>query len=393
MKRTKILYLDSYTCPNGESRGSDEIGYGITTSEAIKLHLRRMGYIIHDLRKFNNVERHSKLSWIQTSYSLLRTLELEDYDVVFIFNSFHQFPCEVKRILLERNLTHIKIVGYSLGSHWDATDTYRTIHYPGMDMVDLANLMCMDKILCVSRHFQNTLIASIGAFSADLAAKLIPRLQVTGLPINDTLIDSYRQTKLEKPVQVVFNHSPTEGKDPATFFRVMSHVLSRSNARVIVTRKFYPDSPGMKLLQQLRRDFPYRVVLGDTMSIEEYYSILWVSHIQVSTAQHESFGIATLEAMYTCNCCILPNRQSYPEISGGINLYSSEDELIDMLNRYILDSTSRNEVSHRMQRESLRYLAQPVVSHISSAIQSILEEQTLFLLDSEWTALRNSGPI
>jgi hypothetical protein len=77
------------------------------------------------------------------------------------------------------------------------------------------------------------------------------------------------------------------------------------------------------------------------MSLAEYYATLWASSIQVSTARHESLGIATLEAMYMNNCCLLPNRQSYPEITGGLGLYTSDDELLQMLKTYICDDASR----------------------------------------------------
>jgi hypothetical protein len=40
--------------------------------------------------------------------------------------------------------------------------------------------------------------------------------------------------------------------------------------------------------------------------------------IQVSTALHESFGVATLEAMFAGNACLLPRHAVYPELCGSI---------------------------------------------------------------------------
>jgi hypothetical protein len=243
MANAKILYLDSYTRPSAESNASDEIGYGITAGDVIKTQLQQLGYTVHDLPSFG-LKPESKLSWIHDSYALLRTLPLESYDAIFIFHAFHQFPAEVRRIVLERGLRHIKIVGYTHGSHWDRSDTFRTIFQPNMHVADLANLVCMDRVFVVSQYFRNLLLENIRQFSSAAALELEPRLVVTGLPINNALIDRYKRSPRQDYVQIVFNHSPTEGKDPESFFQMMDHVLATYPTSLVVTRKFSPDSRG-----------------------------------------------------------------------------------------------------------------------------------------------------
>ncbi len=371
MSGARILYLDSYTNISGDSNASDEIGYGITASEAIKEHLRLLGHTVYDLSMFQ-IAATSKLEWIDASYGLLRALPLEDFNIVFVFHSFHQFPAEIRRILLDRGYRDIKIVGYTHGSHWDPTDTFRQINYPGMNMVDLANLLSMDCVFVVSRHFRDSLLSNVRAFNSSAASDLAHRLVVTGLPINNKLIDQYHTNTHADPLQIVFNHSPTGGKDPEAFFRVMESVLPRHDVRLVVTRRFEPGDPGGQKLEQLYESFGDQVVLGSTMSLSEYYMTLWNSQIQVSTASHESLGIATLEAMYTLNCCLLPNRQSYPEIAGPEYLYNTERELLSMLSHYIQDKDRRHQVARLMHEKSLRYLAAEVVGRISRAMEATL---------------------
>ena len=371
MSSANILYLESYTQKSADSNASDEVGYGITVNQAILKHLLLLGHNLRSLSDYG-IKASNKLEWIHGSYNLLRTLPLDDFDVVFIFHSFHHFPSEVRRILLDRGYRHIKMVGYTHGSHWDPTDTFREIFYPDMRVTDLANLLCLDRVLIVSHYFRKVLLHHVGAFSMTAAAELDRRIAVTGLPINNELMDRYYNSSKADKVQIVFNHSPTPGKAPEVFFRVMEQILPCHDVRLVVTREFDPDSPGSEQLQKLLERYGDRVMLGNTMSLADYYQTLWQSHIQVSTAEHESFGISTLEAMYARNACILPNRQSYPEITGNTNLYSSEQELLEMLTRYIQDPISCSQMAELRHQQSLRYVPEHVVERISQAIDSVL---------------------
>ncbi|MDZ4278517.1 MAG: glycosyltransferase, partial [Dehalococcoidia bacterium] len=121
---------------------------------------------------------------------------------------------------------------------------------------------------------------------------------------------------------------------------------------------------------QLQQRFADRVVLGGTLSVAEYYDLLWRSHIQVSTASHETLGISTLEAMYTRNACLLPNRCSYPEVTGGLTdaLYSTREELIEKIERYLTDEPARAALADELHERSLRYTPERVVKAIADVV-------------------------
>ena len=366
-----ILYLESYTQIPSDSIASSEVGYGITVNQAIKKHLMLLGHNLRDLSSYG-IKASNKLEWIHASYNLLRTLPLDDFDVVFIFHCFYQFPSEVRRILLDRGYRKIKLVGYTHGSHWDPTDIFRELFYPDMRVTDLANLLCLDRILVVSHYFRQVLLEHIGAFNSVTAAEVDRRIAVTGLPINIELIDrSYTNTQADK-IQIVFNHSPTPAKAPDVFFNLMEQILAQHDVKLVVTRQFREKCPGLEQLQHLRACYGDRVILGNTMPLADYYQTLWQSHIQVSTALHESFGVSTVEAMYTRNLCILPDRQSYPEITDNTNLYRSEQELLEMLTRYIQDQHACFQMAETMHQRSLKYIPETVVKCISQAIESVI---------------------
>jgi hypothetical protein len=369
MPLVNILYLDSYTTSGGDSEASDEVGYGISASGAIKSELQARGFNVHDLYSLG-VQASSKLEWIHESYRILSKAAIDQYQVIFIFHIFHQFPSEVRRILFSRGIRRVKIVGYTHGSHWDPSDAYRERFFPGMKTVDLANLLSLDRIFVVSQYFRRHLLKQVRSFSAAAANELKYRLVVTGLPINYSELERFRINTKPARVRVLFNHSPTPEKAPDIFFRTMRKLLIDEDIDVLVTRRFGEHHVGYRELCDLHKHFGARIQLGNTMSLDEYYSALWASHIQVSTARHESLGIATLEAMYAKNCCLLPNRQCYREISGGYGLYSSKMDLLHFLRKYIHDSDARMRMAVRLHSRSLRYLPKVIVRRISNEITS-----------------------
>ena len=93
-------------------------------------------------------------------------------------------------------------------------------------------------------------------------------------------------------------------------------------------------------------------------------------------ATHEHLGIATLEAMYTHNCCLLPNRCSYPEITGGYQdvLYSSTVELEEKLDYYLEDRSAREEAAATLHERSLRYTPGDVVPRLMAVFSELADE-------------------
>ena len=83
---------------------------------------------------------------------------------------------------------------------------------------------------------------------------------------------------------------------------------------------------------------------GYAEDFEEYSSLLHRADIIVSTAIHEFFGIAVMEAIY-CGCHpLLPNRLSYPELIPDAlhrpllhspTLYQDEEELFKTMFRIL----------------------------------------------------------
>ncbi len=79
---------------------------------------------------------------------------------------------------------------------------------------------------------------------------------------------------------------------------------------------------------------------GRVESRSDYAALLWAADVVVSTAIHEFFGVAVLEAVY-CGCRpVLPRRLSYPELipaDAHDEVLYGEGELVDALARALAE--------------------------------------------------------
>jgi glycosyltransferase involved in cell wall biosynthesis len=376
----RILYLDGYTVPAEEvlsirgAPSSDAIGYGITASTAIRGGLRAAGFDVVQPKIAVSDEkdkRVARLRWLLSSYDgMLDVLSTSPPDVVFSFHAFSTFPTEIRRLLLDLGL-QIPLVGYTHGSHWDPTDSFRFQAYPRMELLDLANLHVLDRILLVSDYLRGVLRDTISAFNAPLAKSLDAKCEVVGLPLDVERIDACRTDERWARPTVVFNHAPVASKNPELFVRVLHRVLPRYDVQVLFTRRFAPTQPGGAAVTALAADFPEQVVLGNDLPLRDYYRALWMAEFQVSTATHESLGVSTLEAMHTGTCCLLPRLGSYPEITGGHSdvLYDlGEGQLEERLVYFLKHPNRRQAVAVDLQQAAARYTPAVVVPRIAEVL-------------------------
>lgn len=382
----RLLYVDSYTVadPRRGVPSSDAIGYGITASGVIRDGLAARGWHVIcpkvDAVAGSGAGRADRLRWILHSYTaILDELTRHPPDAVFCFHAFHAFPVEIRRMLLDLGL-QVPLVGYTHGSHWDPTDSYRADHYPGLDLADLANLRVLDRVLVVSPWMRDTLHTGIGTLNPALADDILARTRVVGLPLDTATINRYRTNEPFRRTTVVFNHAPIPSKNPDLFATVMADIMSHRPIDVLFTRRFRPEDPGAAAIADLARRYPGRVHLGNDLPMAEYYRALWRSQLQVSTASHESLGVATLEAMYTATCCVLPRVANYPALCGNHPevLYEPGPQgLRDRLVHLHDHEDIRVNVGQELSRRTAQYAEQPIVGAIANVLDEIVEQENM----------------
>jgi glycosyltransferase involved in cell wall biosynthesis len=200
--------------------------------------------------------------------------------------------------------------------------------------------------------------------------------KVVYLPIDTDSIDSSKRPNKDcadkNRIRIVFNHALRPPKRPDVALSIVEIILTDcDNCTVEFTRSFEKGTHLEKKFNQLSNRFGNRIICHNTMTLNDYYSLLWECDIQFSTASHESFGVATIEAMYTRNACFTPNALSYPEITMGVGTYNNTDELIGMIKKAVSNVEYRKQIVRSQREISLNYRAVEIVGKILKIIEEI----------------------
>ncbi|HKI46897.1 MAG TPA: DUF3524 domain-containing protein [Balneolales bacterium] len=149
---------------------------------------------------------------------------------------------------------------------------------------------------------------------------------------------------------IVWNQRWTFDKNPGLFFRVMNR-LDDAGFRfdLVLAGDNRHDKP--EEFEKAWRRYGNRIIhYGYVDDIQSYSKLLHKGDIVVSTADHEFFCVAIMEAIY-CGCHpVLPNRLTYPElIPDNLRqpllhapiLYDDEDEMFRILKDLLGNKTRR----------------------------------------------------
>jgi glycosyltransferase involved in cell wall biosynthesis len=139
---------------------------------------------------------------------------------------------------------------------------------------------------------------------------------------------------------VLWNQRWEYDKNPEAFFRLMNRLDDAGCPfRLILAGEHFKEQP-YEFERAFERYAERILHYGYAEDFEEYSRLLHRADLVVSTAVHEFFGIAVMEAIY-CGCHpLLPDRLSYPElIPESLHrpllhapiLYEDEDELFRIL--------------------------------------------------------------
>lgn len=150
------------------------------------------------------------------------------------------------------------------------------------------------------------------------AEALMARSQVLPLGLDLARLDRFQpiEPRRGRPL-ILWNHRWEYDKDPETFFRALYTLADEGlDFGVLLLGENLRQEPREFL--EARQRLGNRIVhYGYAPDLATYGRLLWQADIVVSTAIHDFFGAAVVEACY-CGCFpILPQRLSYPELIPG----------------------------------------------------------------------------
>ena len=186
-----------------------------------------------------------------------------------------------------------------------------------------------------------------------------------------------RSRPTEAPV-VLWNQRWEYDKNPKGFFRIMNRLDDAGHSfRLLLAGKHFHEQPDE--FEEAFERYAERILhYGYAEDFAEYSRLLHRADVVVSTAVHEFFGVAVMEAIY-CGCHpLLPNGLSYPELIPETHhtpllhapvLYDDEQHLFDILSR-VLEHEDRP-----LPPETLRKIPQRLDwSRHVEAYDALLEE-------------------
>jgi glycosyltransferase involved in cell wall biosynthesis len=183
------------------------------------------------------------------------------------------------------------------------------------------------------------------------------KAQVLPLGLDLAGFDAHRPKRANsgRPL-ILWNHRWEYDKDPETFFQAIFQLAGEGwDFGLVLLGESFRNSPSEFL--EARNRLADRIVhFGYAENAATYARLLWQSDIVVSTALHDFFGAAVVEACY-CGCLpLLPARLSYPELlpddCHDACLYDGVEDLLARLRRSLqnVDETRRFTIQEQMYR-------------------------------------------
>jgi len=234
----------------------------------------------------------------------------------------------------------------------------RDLHY---GFINYASMLCAERIFFNSRfHLESwfdelpRLLKHFPDYNElQTVRELRARSEVLPLGLDLSRFDAFRPCEpTAGPAIILWNHRWEYDKNPGEFLQALYTLAERGvDFRVVLLGEVFVRVPPE--FQEARERLGGRILqFGYVESYAEYAHWLWQADIVVSTALHDFFGAAVVEAIY-CGCWpILPWRLAYPqfvpEAYRSRCLYRNHEELLALLQRAIENvSTWRAECASR----------------------------------------------
>lgn len=162
--------------------------------------------------------------------------------------------------------------------------------------------------------------------------RIAPKCRVLAFPLR--LPPAPLSSRRDGPLRLLWPHRWEHDKNPESFFSTLFALHNDSIPfQLCVLGEQFTDNPAIFAAAKDR--LSERIVhWGFLPSKEDYFAAVRDCDVVVSTAVHEFFGVAVLEAVALGCVPLCPNRLVYPELFDKGNLYNTDCQLQKILTRW-----------------------------------------------------------
>ncbi len=165
-------------------------------------------------------------------------------------------------------------------------------------------------------------------------------------------------------------------KDPQTFMRAVDALIAEGlDFRVALAGSNVRQNP--EEFEAARERWGARVAHYGRAARSRYQQLLCRADIVVSTAIHEFFGIAVVEAIYGGCFPVLPRRLAYPELLPAAHhaacLYDNFDGLVERLKWAISQREAARQIAQSLRPAMARFDWQIQAPDYDDALETIVE--------------------
>uniref|UniRef100_A0A182XCK6 tRNA-queuosine alpha-mannosyltransferase n=1 Tax=Anopheles quadriannulatus TaxID=34691 RepID=A0A182XCK6_ANOQN len=205
----------------------------------------------------------------------------------------------------------------------------------------ITTCLCADRILFNSRYNMNSFLDCIESFLRKVPnmsfqgvrEKIVPKCDVLHFPVEFRKLPK-RGVKAEKeespPLHIIWPHRWEHDKNPEQLVEALLALQAKGvNFRVSILGERFETIPSC--FEQLEERLQGKMAQFGPLPREEYLRTLAEGDVVLSTALHEFYGVAMLEAVYSGCVPLVPNRLVYPELYPKDKLFNTTAQLVKQL--------------------------------------------------------------
>jgi len=209
-----------------------------------------------------------------------------------------------------------------------------------------------DKVLFNSNYNLKTFMDNLKSFfklqpdfrpsASDLQAKILKKSSVLYFPLTIQPPEPCLIAEQKKVIHIVWPHRWEHDKNPDDFFECLFKLHDEGyEFKLSVLGESFTEVP--EILSKAKNILSTRIQhFGRLETKSEYFSVLRNADVVVSTANHEFFGVAVIEAAI-CGCYpLVPKRLVYPEIfdstiaGANFTCYRTNQQMFKKLREFCL---------------------------------------------------------